>query len=797
MNCASVLINLPAKNFDHIYKYRVPEKFEDDIAFGKRVLVELGKRKVEGFITAVEVEDLETEQLKPLIRVLDNEPVFDHSLFELAQWIAETRLCAVASVLNAMIPRTLSKKKTIVVIPLVDFDKSLNSNDSNIIATYRDFFNQLRERGEMTVKEAKSYLKDQEIDELEEQGLIFITGHYSGYREKKSGYQYKIKDFDMDSQMAALEKRSPRQATAIKIVQSYGGVDCERLDKQFPPSSIKSLIKKGYLERVRKDPELETQVPVLNKEQDKALEAIERAIDSNRREEFLLYGVTGSGKTEVYLRSAQKAIEKGKTVIVLVPEIALTRHLVDIFSGRISDMAVLHSNMAYGERYEEWKRIRRGEVQLVLGTRSAIFAPLSNLGLLIVDEEQEPSYKQEETPRYYAPEVARKRAEMESAVLVLGSATPSLETFHRAVSKETTLLILRERVKDAFMPVVEIENMRNLARGEKKVISPRLIEKLTACINRGEQSILFINRRGYAPMTLCAKCGAIDSCPICSVGLTYHSDINRNVCHYCNYQKKLTEKCPSCGSMHLIQLGSGTQRVEEEIREIFPSARIERLDLDKSKKKGVQKDILKRMKNREIDILIGTQMVAKGLDFPAVSLVGIIDSDSMLNLPDFRAGERCFQLLVQAAGRAGRANYPGEVLIQSYNPEHPVVQMAAVQDYQGFYRQEIKVRRLLKYPPFSNLLRMLVISDDEKTVQKIAAKLEEQVKEIIDAKEEGIEILGPAPCPIYKIKNRFRWQLLVKCENMLLLNSIGRYIIRRYNYKPARLEVDINPLITM
>ncbi|MDD3022348.1 MAG: primosomal protein N', partial [Syntrophomonadaceae bacterium] len=740
MYSADILINLPNKRFDHSYTYQVPDRMKEEIAFGKRVLVELGSKKVEGFIIAINEEEQAGAGLKPLIRILDSEPVFDNGLYELACWMAQTCICPVASAINAMIPRTLVRKRKVSVIPLLAREQIGSVAQEHLLNTYAEFFTVLWERGEMSRKEACKLLKQEVLDDLELNDLINISGSYFGYREQKSGYVYRIKEFDPLQDLLPLQKKSSRQAEVMEMLMQKNEIEQEYLDNLIPGSSIKALIKKKYIEVVRKiDDEIYITVPQLTDEQQVVYDEIDKALSGRRRQDFLLYGVTGSGKTEVYLRAAEKAIQLGKKVIIMVPEIALTRHLVEMFAGRINSMAVLHSHMSAGDRYAEWKRIRQGEITLVLGTRSAIFAPLPDLGLIIIDEEQEPSYKQEETPKYHALNVARQRAEMESAILLMGSATPSIDSFYNAEIKKTPVLCLKKRVKDAQMPVVEIENMKYSAKIVNKSISPRLQEKLNDCLKRGEQSILFINRRGFAPMTICTECGKISACPVCSVGMTYHQDIDRNVCHYCNYQSRVPSECSVCGSIRLMQIGTGTQRVEEEVRYLFPEACIARLDMDSSRKSGVQKSILEKMKKKEIDILIGTQMVAKGFDFPSVSLVGIIDADSMLNIPDFRAGERSFQLIVQAAGRAGRGNYPGEVLVQTYNPLHPIIQLAASQDYIGFYRQEIKIRKLLNYPPFTQILRILISSDQEEAARVAAEAKAEQIEQIIDASEEDVE----------------------------------------------------------
>lgn len=794
MTGAEILINLPSTKFNKGYWYSVPEKLENEIEPGKRVTVQIGKSMHEGYIVAVEQNCLRSG-LKPVIKILDEDPVFDQRLLELARWMAEYYVCPVSLALKVMIPRLLSKKKSCVIIPAVssaEFDNTDFKNDINV-----ELMERLWAEGEISFNTALKIATRAELKNMETCGLIFNTGTYKVRQHFKAGYVYVIRNFDYEKDMPILKKRAYRQAEIMEIVMSKGQVPCEDLDSYYAASAINSLINKGYLKIIKKvmlhnDKELE-----LTQEQKKALEVINRKIKVGNFEEILLFGVTGSGKTEVYIKAAQKTIEQGKGVIILVPEIALTRHLISSFNTRFKNMAVLHSGMPPGERYAEWKRIKNGEVDLVLGTRSAVFAPLPLIGLIVIDEEQETTYKQEETPRYHAREVAAHRAQMDSAVLLAGSATPSVDTFYKAMNESMTLVTLKERIGEAKLPKVIIENLRDSFRNcERRIISPYLQEKINETITRGEQTILFINRRGYAPVTICMECGSIASCPDCSVALTFHQDISQNVCHYCNYRADIPRLCEVCGSNHIQQIGFGTQKLEEEVHSLFPSARISRLDRDTSMKKGAQSTILDGMKKHQIDILIGTQMVAKGLDFPYVSLVGVIDADGMLNIPDFRAAERCFQLIVQAAGRAGRGDYPGEVVIQSYNPENQIIQMAAKQDYFRFYQEEIKFRKLLHYPPFTNLLRVVINSDSETEAQEICSGIAEYINELTDAREEEINILGPAPCPISKIRNRYRYQVLVKCDNLLLICSIAQYIIYKGSNN-TRIEIDINPLITV
>lgn len=797
MKYLDVIIDIHSNRFNKIYTYLLPEHLEQDDIIGRRVLLEFGNQKLEAYVVG-EKTDCEIEKLKSVIRVLDDKAVIDQQLLELAYWMADYYLCPVSVVLHMMVPAILQSKKNEILLPVLPEDEySINKHEEENINM--NLLRKLWESGGLKLTESLKTASIEEIDYMEKAGLIIRTGTYRVARDYKSAYVYIKNIFDYEKDLPLLKKRAPRQAQVMELLKENVEIDREYLDKKFNSQIIKALLKKDYIKIQREKSTINNKGPVLNSEQQKAVQILEKAIETGKNEEFLLFGVTGSGKTEVYLRSAQKAISRGKGVIILLPEIALTRQLLDVFSARIDRFAVLHSAMTTAERYDEWRRIKRGEVDLVIGPRSAVFAPLKNLGLIIIDEEQENTFKQEEMPRYHTREVARKRGQLSSGVLIYGSATPSLETFYEAMEGSIKLITLQKRVLEAQIPSVHIEDLR---RSSKKnqigAITDLLTAKIQEKLDCKEQIILFINRRGYSPMTICKDCGNITSCPFCSVSMTYHQDINRNVCHYCNYRSEPSGQCSRCGSTNIYKTGSGTQKTEEEVQNLFPEARIERLDLDKSRKKGAQKAILHRMKNREIDILIGTQMVAKGLDFPNVSLVGIIDADGMLNIPDFRAGERCFQLLVQAAGRAGRAQQAGEVLVQTFNPDVSIIQMAAKQDYLQFYLEEIKNRKLLDYPPFTKLLRLVISSTEEQLCINVSSSIAEYVNEITDASEEEFVLLGPAPCPINKLKNRFRYHLILKSHHELLLKSIAAYIInRRISNKNIKIEVDFNPMAIM
>jgi primosomal protein N' (replication factor Y) len=799
MKYVKLVMNLPTSKLDGAYIYSVPEKLLSEATFGKRVLVDFRNRKVEGFIVE-ELKEYEVPDQRPvksLIKVLDVEAVFDRSLLALARWMAEYYLCPLSLALNIMVPRILHHKISQVILPAID-EVGFNKLGELALNLNRDLFIELWQHGEMDLSKALKYASLDELTEWEKKGFITGSGLYRMGHEYKKGYVYAMGQFDPEKDLSALKRKAPRQAQAMELLLLSLELDRDYLDSLVSLATMKALTKKAYVVVKRKTNILTGSRLQLNDEQELAVRQVEKALQSSKMSEMLLFGVTGSGKTEVYLQAAQIAIASGKGVIVLVPEIALTRQFVDVFAARIGHMAVLHSGMSPGERYDEWRRIKAGEARLVLGARSAVFAPVPDLGLIIIDEEQEGSFKQEELPRYHVREVARQRAHLESAVILLGSATPSLETFHAAQEGSAKLLVLKERVGGGQIPRVMIEDLRKAFKNESRgLISPFLRDKMGQNLSRGEQIIVFINRRGYSPMTICWECGNIASCPSCSVAMTYHQDIQQNVCHYCSRQVEQKSECSSCGSKHLQLIGAGTQKIEEEVRNLFPKALIERLDMDSSKKKGIQKSILDRMKRKEIDILIGTQMVAKGLDFPNVSLVGIVDADSILNLPDFRAGERCFQLLVQAAGRAGRSNTAGEVVIQTYNPDNPIIRLAGTQDYKRFYEQEIRLRKLLVYPPFTQLLRIVLSSEAEENVQQSANAVAHHIEEIIDASEEEIMVLGPASCPIYKIRNRYRYQIIIKCVGLSLLRSVAKYILSTGVPKNVKMDLDFNPISTI
>jgi primosomal protein N' (replication factor Y) len=613
--------------------------------------------------------------------------------------------------------------------------------------------------------------------------------------------------------------RAPQQRAVFELLESLGGRSTvEQITSQLNASAsvLKGLEKRGLIivanEEVARDPFSSrggisphrlTPTPAQQA-------AVDTMATARPGEVFLLHGITGSGKTLVYIELLRRLVdERNQTAIVLVPEIALTPQTVDRFRAAFGDrIAVLHSALSEGERYDAWLALKRGEKRIVVGARSAVFAPLENLGAIIVDEEHEASYKQGETPRYHAREVAIVRARNEGAITVLGSATPSLESWANAAAGKSTLLRLPDRVGGASLPRIDIIDLRGVAMNYTgmaqggvdygAVIREPLHDAIVNCLSRGEQSILLLNRRGYSSFVQCIDCGSVATCPNCSITLTHHRSPERLVCHYCLHKEPPRPDCPRCGGRNLKQRGLGTQQVERLLCERFPAARIARMDVDTTSGKWAHTRILDRVADGEIDILLGTQMIAKGLDFPNVTLVGVVDADVGINLPDFRASERCFQLLSQVSGRAGRGIKGGRVLIQTRIPTHHAVRYAVSHDYESFVREEMDGRVEPAYPPNVRLANVVFSGLKEETTAKLAIAAGEWLRALIAAREgETITVVGPAPCPVERIKNRWRWHLLLKTENPGALTRVGRYFMEKFDVPSVaqlRVTLDRDPV---
>jgi len=736
---AEIIVDLTARGTDRVFHYAVPQELKERVKPGSRVLVPFGGRRLAGYVVGFGLPERDVK-IREIAGILDEEPVLTGDLLEIARWMADNYLCSTAEAFGRIISPRLGIKAPREVklfrpaFPEAELEKILNSmkHSPKQAAVLREAMAQPGLTRKELAAAAQTSLKT--VDALVKGGLL----------ESKVGT---LSNFPVQ------------------------------------PSAVNSC----------------TSIPRLNPDQEAACKEISRALAQGKFGAYLLYGVTGSGKTEVYLRAIASALETGRQAVTLVPEISLTPQMIDLFRRRFGGrVAVLHSALAAGERYHEWRRIKEGQAPVVLGTRSAVFAPVPGPGLFIIDEEHETTYKQDDHIRYHAREVALKRAQLSGAVVLLGSATPSLESWLRAgKGGPYRLLKLPHRIDERPLPKVRVVDLRQeLKEGNRGIFSRSLASAVNDRLAKGEQTLLFLNRRGYSTFVVCRECGLVLKCARCDISLSYHLD-GLLRCHYCNYTAVLPGLCPSCGSRYIRHFGAGTQKVEEVARKTFPGARIVRMDSDSTSRKGSHERIFSAFRQGEADILIGTQMIAKGLDLPGITLVGVINADTTLHMPDFRAAERTFQLLTQVEGRTGRGELPGEVLVQTYCPDHYSITSAAIHDFEGFYRNEMPVRRALGYPPFSHLARLLFTHDDEGELKKGAGLAKEILDKMVSGHDDFIDILGPAPALLSRIKGRFRWQLVLKGQRRnslrdVIKESLAELQKLRPAFKPA-VNVDINP----
>lgn len=769
---AEVVVDVAAAGTDRIFHYAIPADLGDAVAIGSRVLVPFGGRqRIEGFVIGL-TETSGRDQLKSIERLLSKEPELDAEGVALARWLAEEYPCYLIEALRALLPpgrRSLTRK---LVTPFGDHERLLRLVTTGKLGEREEIaWEALQAAGEVTWDEALAAIggpvPSDVMRRLVAAGLARISTAAGGGAEAQTRLTAELARPVREEEIKQLLARAPRQSEVVRRLQA--GPCAVAALGQAGAAAARTLAKRGLVTiraaEQRRDPAdasryVPTQPLMPTDEQAAALERL-RAEPGRG---FLLHGVTGSGKTEVYLQAIADCEVAGQQALVLVPEISLTPQMVARFKGRFGDrVAVLHSRLATGERYDEWRRIRGGQARIVVGARSAAFAPLSHPGLIILDEEHEISYKQEEAPRYQAREVAFRRGRSSGATVLLGSATPALETYYRAEAGELGLLRLSRRIDSRPLPRVTLVDLREeLTSGNRSIFSRRLSDALTARLARHEQSILFLNRRGFSTFLLCRDCGHVIKCPDCDISLTLHRSEGRLTCHYCGYTRRAPDVCPNCGSRHIRHFGIGTERVAEEAKELFPGARIARMDSDTTVRKGSHEEILSAFAAGEIDILVGTQMIAKGLDIPGVTLVGVITADTSLNLPDFRASERTFQLATQVAGRAGRGSLSGEVIIQTYAPDHYALDTAQRHDYETFYRTELEVRRMLAFPPFTTLLNVVVSSANSAEAAKVAQQVGIMLDAEVKASDPAAEVLGPTPAPLARLRGRARFQVLIK-----------------------------------
>lgn len=802
------------ENDMNIYDYIIPERYKDALEIGMKVVVPFGGRLLEGYVIKVkDVSPVPSNKLKEIIDIPEKEPVFSSKEIILAKWMSEEYICSLTDSLKCIIPpETVMKESKLVRLagPVHDALDSFSPMEKKIISELNN-----GEQDITTSRLCSLYGKGTQrvLKRMADCGYIIIESRMTkGVKDKTAkGIKVNCCLDELEDIILQLEskKNTVAQAKILKILKTAGEPVIEKdFAKSYNVSqgTVNTLVKKGILEHVEidvvRDPYKDTVFPKVDKpqltdDQKKVVYNILNGFYNMKKGKFLIHGVTGCGKTEVYMSLVEHIIKDGKRAIMLVPEISLTPQTIERFKGRFERVAVLHSRLSKGERYDEWKRIRNNEVDVVVGARSAVFAPVNNLGIIVIDEEHEYSYKSDKTPKYHAREVAEKRCEIDSALLVLGSATPCLETFHQAKMGFYNICTMDKRVDNRLLPVLQIADMRQeITSGNRTIFSRLLYKEMREALKNGHQIILFLNRRGFSTFVSCRKCGHVMKCPRCDVSLTYHADKNSLNCHYCDLVIKPPDTCPKCGSNYIKYFGLGTQKVESEVKRLFPSSRVLRMDFDTTSNKGAHERIYRDFKDNRADILVGTQMISKGLDFPNVTLVGIIAADLTLNIPDYKACERTFQLITQVSGRAGRGEYPGRVIVQTYNPEHYSIVSALHQDYTGFFNREIIVRKDFQYPPFCDLVNIVASAKEENkaiyAIRDIACKIAETARE----EKYDISILGPTPAPISKIKMSYRWQTIIKGSvNMALKRFIMEYaLMMRKKNKDVNLNIDINPV---
>lgn len=794
-------VSLPVP-IDRAFTYELPLTLRHSAQVGARVWVPFKSRRLTGVVLQMH-NDPPEQEVREVLSLIDEDPVLDSDLLKLAHWIAEYYCAPLGEVLKGMLPlggemrrtqqyslttlgrdlaRQLSvtpvKDTAVSVLTLLEERPRSAEYLSTKVEGARGALRGLMKRG-WVIAEAQQQERDPWRASSDRLQVEFLRRADPEAKLKKSQREL-LAFLELHPGQHNLAELAETLKKASEDARALARRELVRLEVEYLPAPS------GF----------ERPVPVLNPHQQEALHAIRAAIEAGAFETFLLQGVTGSGKTEVYLRAIEAALPLGKNALLLVPEIALTPAVAGQFFHRFGkQVAILHSAFGDAERAEQWRRIRNGQARVVVGTRSGVFAPVQNLGLVIVDEEHDGSYKQQDTPRYHGRDVALVRAKESGAVAVLGSATPSIETRFNSESGKYRLLRLPERIARRPMPEVQIVDMRTefLETKKQATFSRKLLEEMRQRLGQGEQTMLLLNRRGFSSFMVCRACGERLQCENCSVVLTHHRRDRRMLCHYCGYAEKIPAECPKCGSDYIQFLGVGSERIEDELHQHLPAARIARLDRDTASGKGAFEHILQSFRNGEIDILVGTQMIAKGHDIPNVTLVGVVLADIGLSIPDFRAGERSFQLLTQAAGRAGRGETPGRVIVQTLNPDHYAVRFAAQQDYEGFYQKEIEFRKWLRYPPFSALANVLVRAEKQEEALRLAA----QLGRLLMPPPEGVRVMGPAEAPVLRLKNEFRYQILLKAAKRSVLRQVLtdlRHLAQQEKWNTTALVIDVDPI---
>ncbi|EHR4813775.1 primosomal protein N' [Enterococcus faecalis] len=803
---AKVIVDVPTMQTDQPFTYLVPENLNEQLAVGMRVEVPFGNgnRHVQGFVLAIEpmaatVLDEANVQLKELVAVLDLKPVLNTEMLALADYMKEKTFAFKITCLQTMLPSVMRADYQKYIYLTDELSEELQ--DQLFYGLEEISWDQAQERG--LLPQLMALRKQQKVDiryevttrnKVKMVRFIQAAKEFEQLEEIRLGLRKGAKK--KEQLLYYLQRLGTEKVTAVKEMKELG----------FSTALLNEAAKNGWLTFIEKEAYRDpfanqtfekTTALSLNAEQQVAVETILQSVQEQQSQTYLLEGITGSGKTEVYLQVIAEVLNQGKTAIMLVPEISLTPQMVQRFKSRFGEhVAVMHSGLSQGEKYDEWRKIERGEAEVVVGARSAIFAPIENIGVIIVDEEHEASYKQEETPRYHARDLAIWRSEYHHCPVVLGSATPSLESRARAQKNVYQRLRLTQRANQAAtLPTIDVVDMRQeVENGNVSSFSMSLQEKLQERLEKNEQSVLLLNRRGYSSFVMCRDCGYVLPCPNCDISLTLHMDSKTMKCHYCGHEERIPYRCPNCGQDKIRYYGTGTQKVEEELQTLLPDSRILRMDVDTTRRKGAHEKILRTFGEGQADILLGTQMIAKGLDFPNVTLVGVLNADTALNLPDFRSSERTFQLLTQVSGRAGRAEKPGEVIIQSFNPEHYAIQLAKAQDYEDFYTKEMYIRHRGDYPPYYFTVQITASHPEENEAAK-------QMFQIATKLKQGLSpqaiLLGPTPNAIMRVNNRYFYQVIIKYKQEPMLQPLLKEILtdtQRATARGLKLSIDAEPM---
>ncbi len=811
MPVCGVAVSAATYAIDKLYDYSIPEPLIPAVKVGCRVLVPfgLGNKKVEGMVLILRPEAYSAQRLKPVTEVLDEEPVLDATQIKLGIWLREHLYCTFFDCLRLMLPSGLwfQRKETYTLVqqPVLPLSQPLQE--------IMDLFSE--DVPERTVEEIRRFTNGRctgvMLSQLEAEGYLL---YHSNIKQKTLDKTERILSLAIDP-AEAMQKASRARTPAQMDVVSLLSDGCSMSQKEvlymtgISESALRGMVRKGILEQnsieTLRVPDYsmieQIPAPVLSNEQEQAYQGIRQLLDSGKPEAALLFGVTGSGKTQIYIKLIDDVLAQGRSAIMLVPEIGLTPQFIRLFVGRFGDtVSVLHSALSAGERYDSWKKIRSGRARVVIGTRSAVFAPVRDLGLIVLDEEQDSAYKSEQSPRYHARDVAKRRVQQENAVLVLGSATPSIESYYGAQQGRYPMFTLRERYQGAALPQVTIADIRGESRaGWTYTIGQTLYEALQENLERGEQSILFLNRRGNSRVIGCSMCGWVPECPSCSTTLTYHSVSGRAMCHFCGASIEISGLCPVCYSPHLFTECPGTQKVEEELHTILPKARVLRMDADTTSKKGSHHHLLEIFAKGRADILLGTQMVAKGLDFDHVTLVGVLDADQSLFAQDYRAKERTFSLITQVVGRAGRRGKQGRAIIQTYNPDHPVLLCAARQDYEQFYADEIESRQALLMPPVEQMLMLTGTGENESDVLAALLRLKQRILSLMEGQFSDFHypVLGPSPASVVRVMGRYRYHLILRCPDnkrrRQLISGVLIEFSKDNKNRGVSLFADLNP----